>query len=569
MKTWVITCTGGRPEALVLCNHYMARQSHQDFEWIVVDDGPELRQRPRRADVFVRRSPAWEPGGPNTLIENMRAGLGVILNQAKKPEGVEGLVLLVEDDDWYHPGYIGLMQNYAENLPDRVSLFGESHTRYYNVRWRTYRHNDNDGHASLCATCFTTDFIPYMLEILDRADPARPFIDVTAFNKHRDKAMLFPTDLVCGIKGMPGRPGIGHGHSASCKRLLRDPYLEKLLEWIGTDLERYRVYYHDEEMRDVPVLPEQRQEPWAMRELSKKEEGQAGVCGIFRQPGVLPDLGAFAAGAFAHGYLNEFRDIADARLSHFPPVDMAVISGGFIRHGGLNGVVHHHYRSIGVPVIICDPGRIVKGAQRIQINKEQWLPPRPCPRDRLALMGFDYVPKPRGKKVLIAGQRPDLDNHLAPALEAMRGFTDRQFVFRPHPNMYRGAQRKEYDLPYDRVSIGDDRISSKSLQSLENDLDDAWCVVTHSSLVGVTALMRGIPVMAAPEAVFYDVAYPLDFNTAAFVEEFKRPDWDVLHDFLRRLSYSFWFEGELRNGKAFAYLKQFIKKEDHAADHLV
>ena len=517
------------------------------------DGGDQPKDRPRRADQYILRKPPWEPGGPNTLIENLREGLAAI------PDDEHGLVLLVEDDDWYHPGYIGLMQNYAENLPDGVQLFGESHTRYYNVRWRTYRHNDNDGHASLCATCFTTDFIPDLLKILDGADPVKPFIDVIAFNKHRDKAMLFPTDLVCGIKGMPGRKGIGHGHSASCKRLLRDPYLEKLLEWIGTDLERYRVYYHDEEMRDVPVLPEQRHEPWAMRELSKKEEGQKGICGIFRQPGVLPDLGAFAAGAFAHGYLNEFRDIADARLSHFPPVDLAVISGGFIRHGGLNGVVHHHYRSIGVPVVICDPGRIVKGAQRIQINREQWIPPGPCPRDRLDLMKFAYVPKPRGKKVLIAGQRPDLDNQLKPALEMMRDHTDRQFVFRPHPNMYNGAQRKEYNLPYDAVSIGDDRISSKSVQSLEKDLDDAWCVVTHSSIVAVTALMRGIPVIASNEIICRDMVTFLE--NANLVEDLQRPDWHNLHHFLRRLSYSFWYEGELRNGKAFAYLKQFIYKE--------
>jgi hypothetical protein len=37
-----------------------------------------------------------------------------------------------------------------------------------------------------------------------------------------------------------------------------------------------------------------------------------------------------------------------------------------------------------------------------------------------------------------------------------------------------------------------------------------------------------------------------------------------MQDFLRRLSYSFWYESELRNGKAMEFLKQFIYKEDHA-----
>ncbi len=383
MKTWVITCTGGRPEGLRLCNHYMARQGHQDFTWVVVDDCFPFSDA-RRADMTIRPQPPWKPG-EITLPRNLLCALDMI-----QRDGEEGIVLTVEDDDWYHAGYIGLMHNIAENLPAETLLFGESRTRYYNVRWRTYKHNENDKHASLCSMGFRTAFIPHMQKILEDCDPKRPFIDVTAFTEHADKAYLQATDLVCGIKGMPGRKGIGHGHTEPCKRLRRDPYLEKLQDWSGVDVDRYRDFYHDEEMRGVPIHPEDRQAPWVMSVEARKHEGQKGVCGIFRQPGVLPDLAAWGAGVFAHGYLNEVRDIADARLSHFPPVDMAVISGGFLRHGGLNGQVHHHYRTIGVPVIICDPGRIVKGAQRIQINREQWIPPVTCSRDRLELLGLEY-----------------------------------------------------------------------------------------------------------------------------------------------------------------------------------
>jgi len=557
MKTYVITCTGDRPEALHLCNHYMARQSHQDFEWIVVDDGLKDSPKPRRADAFIKR--ATVTYDKPTLTENLRVGLMQVL-QAPGPDP-DDLVMLVEDDDWYHAGYIGIMQNYARNLHPGIKLFGENNTRYYNVRWRTYRHNDNEGWASLCATCFKASFIPTFLGICQDADPERPFVDVTAFQEHRDKAYVFPSDLVCGIKGMPGRKGIGHGHTAPCKRLRRDPYLEVLQDWIGPDVDRYRVHYHDDEMRDVPIHPEDRMKVWAMTEEKKKSEGHRGTHIMFRQVGITPDLSHFAAGAFAHGYLNEIRDIADARLSHYPPADLVSVSGGCLRHGGLNGEVVKHYRSLGVPVVICDPGRIVKGAQRVYINREHWIPPVECSRDRLEPLGLVASFKPRGEKVLIVGQRPDLDNQLKPCIEKIRKNTKRQIVFRPHPNMYHPHQREEYDVPYDTLSADCDKIDSKSIQSLNEDLDDAWCVVTHSSIVGVTALMRGIPVMCHWDACFWKAAYPLDLEVASYPEELERPDWDEMQTFLRKLSYTIWFEGELRSGKAFDYLKQFIKKE--------
>lgn len=561
MKTWVITCTGDRPEALRLCNHYMARQTHQDFTWIVVSDVFEETPGPRRADLFIGREPCWEPG-EITLPQNLLAGLEAV--DTSEP----GIVLIVEDDDWYSGGYIGNMHSIAENLPPQIMLFGESRTRYYNVRWRTYRHNDNDKWASLCSMGFKTEFIPEMRKMIEECDPDRPFIDVAAFQKHRSRAYLQPTDLVCGIKGMPGRRGIGHGHTEACKRLRRDPYLEVLQDWIGTDVERYRDFYHDEEMRDVPIHIEDRMAPWVLNEARLKNDGKAGICVYFRQPGVTPDLSHFAAGTFAHGYLNEMRDIADARLSHFPPADLTVISGGALRHGGLNGVVFDHYRTLGTPVIICDPGRVVPRTQRIYINKEHWLPPIDCPKDRLEPLGLEYAPRPRGTKILVVGQRADLDNQLRPALETMRGVSDRQIIFRPHPNTYHPHEREAYDLPYDRVAIGGDKIDSRSQQTLTEALDDAWVVVTHSSIVGAQALMRGIPVFCHDDAVFANAGLPLDQEVAIHLESIDRPHWAQMDVFLRRWSYTIWYEKELRSGKAFDFLKQFIRGDDATDDQL-
>ena len=49
-------------------------------------------------------------------------------------------------------------------------------------------------------------------------------------------------------------------------------------------------------------------------------------------------------------------------------------------------------------------------------------------------------------------------------------------------------------------------------------------------------------------------------DDASSVDHLERPDWYKLNEFLRRWSYTVWFERELRDGSAFKFLKQYLQE---------
>lgn len=557
MKTYLITCTGGRPEALALCDHYMGRQTDRDFEWIVVDDGIEA-ERPRHCDTWIRRTPTWIPGGPHTLCENLLAAF----EHVTEP----GLVLIVEDDDWYHPKYVEFVKHWASSEPKTTLLFGESFTRYYNVRWRTFQRNDNAHHASMCAMTFRTEFLPTLRDIVERANRNEPFIDVTAYTEYREYARLLPMHLVCGIKGLPGRPGIGVGHSESWKTCYRDPWLETLRAWIGDDVERYRDYYRAEELVNTPIPDAQKGDRWALQHMGMQPGGPK-RCRLFFQPGAEPNLVPFADGALSNGYRCTMEDVGDRRPEQNPPdADLVALSGGLPRWAGYNQALFDWYRARGVPVVICEFGRVMPRVQRLSINGENWLPPLGGPWwDESRAERFGLVPeyKARGDEILVVGQRWDLDNELAPAIEAMREASEREIVFRPHPNTYNPHERPYYSVPYDRREVGGVGISEESERTLEAALDRAWCVVTHSSIVGAQALLRGIPVVSSDLALFSYVGSPsIIFEAAHLVDEFIEPDPELVTDFAERWAHTLWRESEIATGLAYRFLEPYLGGDD-------
>jgi hypothetical protein len=380
------------------------------------------------------------------------------------------------------------------------------------------------------------------------------------FAEHRDKALILGSDLVCGIKGMPGRGGIGKAHREDAKRLLRDPYLTVLMQWTSNDdADRYKDFYFHEEMRDVPIPKNQRYEPWAILESRNEGSGSSGICGLFRQPGAAPDLGPFAAGAFANGYFNQFVDISEAKNCHYPGFDLVAISGGMKRWGGVNGEILEHYRTLDVPVIICDPGRFGPNSQRLHVNRQGWMPNgKILSGDRLDMWGLYANYKPRGENILVAGQAPHLDKELAEALEKMRESSGRTIVFRPHPNMWTPMHQEECNIPYDRVSFAANAIGTESIRTLELDLEEAWVVVTHSSTVGINALMRGIPVVCHPDAPYHEASTSL-ISAADNVDSLDRPNWFNVMAFLRTYSYTLWSDREIAEGTALKFLKPYLE----------
>lgn len=235
----LITATGHRPEAFKLCAEYMQRQTYQgDVQWIVVSDSPftedecvpddisslHLIDRPRTKLHPCTGPQPWRPG-----INTQRPNLN------KAIENVRGdYVLVIEDDDYYKPNYVEVMVSMLKHSP----LVGETKARYYNLKHRCYKEYPNSEHASLCQTGFHKSLLPLFEEAVNSGEL---YIDIylwkQALDKHVDHLLFSGLGLSVGMKGLPGRPGIGIGHRPV--GYASDDQLNVLRRWIGKDEEKY------------------------------------------------------------------------------------------------------------------------------------------------------------------------------------------------------------------------------------------------------------------------------------------------------------------------------------------
>jgi hypothetical protein len=232
----LITPTGGRPKQIELCTKFM---KHQDYEgkvlWVIVDDvdpttisGIPSSFRDNWEIQRVYPEPKWKEGIKNTQSRNLIVGLNIV----SKYE-VEA-IFIIEDDDYYSPQYLSTMM---EKIKDN-DVAGQRCTVYYNPIYRGWMRNANWKHSSLFQVAFTPKMIP-LFETCCLMK--RSFIDMAFFKLlgKDTKVNLFDgKDLAIGIKGLPGRAGIGMGHHAEI-RMTPDPEFVKLKELIGDDYMYY------------------------------------------------------------------------------------------------------------------------------------------------------------------------------------------------------------------------------------------------------------------------------------------------------------------------------------------
>jgi GT2 family glycosyltransferase/SAM-dependent methyltransferase len=214
----LITPTGDRPEAFALCERWMAHQRFAGtIQWIVVDDGRQPTAC-KAGQLLLRREPvATDP--PHTLAANLRTALPHVRGRR---------VLIIEDDDYYGPGYLATMTRWLEV----ADLVGEVGAKYYDLRfgWRQFHEHT---HASLCRTGFTRAVLPALAALIGQDDPS---VDQRLWAAWRGTTFRSrdpggESRLCVGIKGMPGRPPPAVG---------RWPYAPdldfvQLKQWVGED----------------------------------------------------------------------------------------------------------------------------------------------------------------------------------------------------------------------------------------------------------------------------------------------------------------------------------------------
>jgi hypothetical protein len=234
----LITPTGGRPIQFNLCAKFMKRQSYTGkVMWIIIDDceprtTDEVKDDFRNNWTIIKEYPVpvWQPG-QNTQARNISVGINIILSLKENIEAI----FIIEDDDYYKSIYLEHMMTFLKGF----WLAGETRTIYYNVFLQKYAINGNIHHVSLFQIAFTTEAIPALETCY-----AERFIDFAFSQKVSNKNLFTDGNLAIGIKGLPGRYGIGMGHQMSSNwRWPTDINMNYLRSLIGDDIELYRSYY--------------------------------------------------------------------------------------------------------------------------------------------------------------------------------------------------------------------------------------------------------------------------------------------------------------------------------------
>lgn len=240
-----ITCTGDRPLAFSLSKKWIESQKQKPSRWIIIDDGKVPIEEKLDASYiqYIRREPQ-ETDPKHTMIMNLKEGLRHVLGDK---------VFIWEDDEYYSPDYIRDLSA----LLDKYEVVGIGRSKYYHLRSRTFYAHPNMGHASLAQTCFRKSFLPPLNKIID----GDSFLDIRIWGsinpgqvnlKETGKSEIISKDgrgyifddkkksLYVGMKGLPGRGGIGSGHKGIGTH---DPTGSKLREWIWND-EHFKIYFN-------------------------------------------------------------------------------------------------------------------------------------------------------------------------------------------------------------------------------------------------------------------------------------------------------------------------------------
>lgn len=238
----LITPTRDRPECMELAEEWLIRQDYEGhLQWIIVSDGDQGFMHPFEKCVthegllkidaqVVTRPPSDE--GRTSLPSNLLH----VLDRVDADR-----VVIWEDDEWYRRDYL----RWCEAALSGGDIAGEVVAAYYHLPARRWEEAEVWNQASLARTCFWSDALPAFKRCCEAAKAAgEPFVDlyfwglrgnVEGVDKLRKLPYWRRPPGAVGMKGLPGRAGLGARHNPNSVKNQDDENLTKLREWIGDE----------------------------------------------------------------------------------------------------------------------------------------------------------------------------------------------------------------------------------------------------------------------------------------------------------------------------------------------
>lgn len=230
-----ITPTGDRQIALSLCRKWMNHQTVKPDQWIVVDDGESFSKWDFEPYVhYVRRNPC-KTDPKHTLVLN-------IAEACRNIEPNSDFILIMEDDEYYSPKYIEAMVKAMQ----QHEVVGIGCSKYYHLPTGGYFVHGNMEHASLAQTALYRSFLPDFFACIKNGMQTRWLDDqlwqIAQKKKSIYKSFIFvdkEESLYIGMKGLPGRNGIGIGHNVKTYRDKDDARRSILRGWAPKGYKEY------------------------------------------------------------------------------------------------------------------------------------------------------------------------------------------------------------------------------------------------------------------------------------------------------------------------------------------
>ena len=267
-------------------------------------------------------------------------------------------------------------------------------------------------------------------------------------------------------------------------------------------------------------------------------------------------------------FIHSLKDAGDqVILNKDSNADVAVIWSVLWR-GRMEGNrrVWNRYRAEGKPVIVIEVGGLrrnesfkigINGINRDADFANQNFDSERWPMFKHALKPWN----PTGDMIIICGQhdaseqwlnKPRMGKWIEQQITEIRKYTTRPILVRPHPRNQIPFNANQYDNVKVRLPKRDHRTYDDT--DFKAVLARTWAVVNHSSNPAMEAVINGIPVFVSESSLCHDVGNVniADINTPAMP---NRVQW------AHKLSYTEWFEDEIRQGMPWKRIKKRLEEK--------